>query len=127
MSRLNGARRQFAVDGDSETKFGTRLATDISSSLANFGDDRVTRDRTACSESCIFGVGGRMSRADGDILPRSLVKEAYPIPTGKKTFLGITDEIQIAFGSYPKIHTLCGRSPTGRAVRRPDRFDGTEA
>ena len=66
MSRLNGARRQFAADGDSETKFGRRLATDISSSPANFGDDRVTRDRTACSESCMFGVGGRMSRASDD-------------------------------------------------------------
>jgi hypothetical protein len=68
MSRLNGARLQFAADGDSETRFGRRLATDNSSSTANFGDDRVTRDRTACSESCMFGVGGRMSRANGDIL-----------------------------------------------------------
>jgi len=67
MSRLNGARLQFAADVDSQTKFGRRLATDISSSPANFGDDRVTRDRAACFESCMFGVGGRMSRENGDI------------------------------------------------------------
>ena len=66
MSRLNGARRQIAADGDSQAKVGKRLATDISSSPANFRDDRIATDRTACSESCMFGVGGRISRASDD-------------------------------------------------------------
>ena len=61
---LTAPPHRIAADGDSRTQFCRRLATDISSSYAEFRDDWITTERTARSTRSQPWGGGPMSRAN---------------------------------------------------------------